>query len=146
MNFLTCVFKVFANIAAVIDDDPAPTEPYPIVMIDNFICKFSPAIMKSTTGILTNNNISDHQPYLINIHNLTTTQNTPTFVHKNTQNYNSINNFKMNIGNANILNKLKHQALLNPNDNYKTHFPICFVKYNKHKHKKARWITKGRHN
>ena len=125
-------------------------------MIDNFICKFSPAIMKSTTGILTNN-ISDRQPYLINIHNLTTTQNTPTFVHINTQNYNSINNFKMNIGNANILNKLKHQALLNPNDNYeilnniikynlKTHFPIRFVKYNKHKHKKARWITKGRYN
>ena len=103
--------------------------------------------MKSTTGILTNN-ISDHQPYLINIHNLTTTQNTPTFVHINTQNYNSINNFKMNIENAKILNKLKHQVLLNPNDNYeilnniikyniKTQFPIRFVKYNKHKHTKS---------
>ena len=29
-------------------------------LIDNFICKFSPAIMNSTT-----NNISDHQPYLL---------------------------------------------------------------------------------
>ena len=70
--------------------------------------------MNSTTGILTNT-ISDHQPYLIIIRNLTTTQNTPTFVHINSQNY---NNVKMNIGNANILNKLNHQALLNPNDNY----------------------------
>ena len=70
-------------------------------LIDNFICKFSPEIMNSTTGILTNN-ISDHQPYLINIHNLTTTQKTPTFIHINTQNYNSMNNFKMKIGNANI--------------------------------------------
>ena len=122
-------------------------------LIDNFICKFSPAIMNSTTGILTNN-ISDHQPYLINIHNLTTAQNAPTFVRINTQNHNSMNNFKMDICNANILNKLNHQALLNPNDNYeilnniikcniKTHFPIRFVKYNKHKHKKANWITKG---
>ena len=84
-------------------------------LVDNFICKFSPAIMNSTTGIRTNT-ISDHQPYLINIHNLTTAQNTPTFVRINTQNYKSINNFKMNIGNANILNKLNHQALLNPND------------------------------
>ena len=122
-------------------------------LIDNFICTFSPAIMNSTTGILTNN-ISDHQPYLINIHNLTTAQNAPTFVRINTQNHNSMNNFKMDICNANILNKLNHQALLNPNDNYeilnniikcniKTHFPIRFVKYNKHKHKKANWITKG---
>ena len=60
----------------------------------------------------------------------------------------------MNIGNANISNKLNHQALLNPNDNYeilnniikyniKTHSPTRFVKYNKHKHKKSSWITKG---
>ena len=61
-------------------------------LIDNVICKFSPAIMNSTTGILTNN-ISDHQLYLINIHNLTTKQNTPTFIQVNTQNYNSMNNF-----------------------------------------------------
>ena len=80
-------------------------------LIDNFICTFSPAIMNSTTGILTNN-ISYHQHY------------------------------------TNILNKLNHQALLNPNDNYeilnniikyniKTHFPTRFVKYNKHKHTKS---------
>ena len=62
-------------------------------LIDNFICTFSPTIMNSTTGILTNN-ISDHQPYLINIHNLTTKQNTPTFIQVNTQNYNSMNNLK----------------------------------------------------
>ena len=96
-------------------------------LIDNFICKFSPAIMNSTTGILTNN-ISDHQPYLINIHNLTPTQNTPTFIHINTHNYNSRNNFKMNIGNANIINKLNNQALLNPNDNYEILNNI--IKYN----------------
>ena len=32
-------------------------------LLDNFYCKYSPAIMNSTTGILTNN-ISDHQPYI----------------------------------------------------------------------------------
>ena len=57
-----------------------------------------------------------------------------------------MNNFKINIGNTNILNKLNRQALLNPYDNYeilnniikyniKTHFPSRFVIYNKHKHK-----------
>ena len=43
-------------------------------LIDNCYCKYSPAIMNSTTGILTNN-ISDHQPYILNIHNLTTKVN-----------------------------------------------------------------------
>ena len=65
-----------------------------------------------------------------------------------------MNNFKMNVGNANILNKLNHQALLNPNDNYeilnniikyniKTHFPTHFVKHKRRQHKKASGITKG---
>ena len=65
-------------------------------LIDNFYCKYSPAIMNSTTGILTNN-ISDHQPYILNIglHNLTTKVNVKKFVKLNPQNYNSQINFNI---------------------------------------------------
>ena len=37
------------------------------------------------------------------------------------------NYFKMNIGNANILNKLNHQALLNPKDNYEILNNIIYI-------------------
>ena len=70
-------------------------------LIDNFYCKYSPAIMNSTTGILTNN-ISDHQPYILNIHNLTTKVNVKKYVKLNPQNSNSLINFKTGIQKANI--------------------------------------------
>ena len=39
-------------------------------LLDYVYCKYSAAIMHSTIGIFTNN-ISDHQPYILNIHHLT---------------------------------------------------------------------------
>ena len=122
-------------------------------LIDNFYCKYSPAIMNSTTGILTNN-ISDHQPYILNIHNLTTKVNVKKYVKLNPQNSNSLINFKTEIQKANIYNTLNKDEGYDPNENYgimqeiinnqiTTYFPVRVVKFNKRKHKKSNWITKG---
>ena len=70
-------------------------------LLDNFYCKYSPAIMNSKTGILTNN-ISDHQPYILNIHNLTTKVNVQKYVKLNAQNTNMLINLKTGIQKANI--------------------------------------------
>ena len=122
-------------------------------LIDNFYCKYSPAIMNSTTGILTNN-ISDHQPYILNIHNLTTKVNVKKYVKLNPQNSISLINFKTGIQKANIYNTLNKDEGYDPNENYgimqeiinnkiKTYFPFRVVKFNKRKHKQSNWITKG---
>ena len=109
--------------------------------------------MNSTTGILTNN-ISDHQPYILNIHNLTTKVNVQKCVKLNPQNTNSLINFKAGILKANIYNTLNNDEGYDPNDNYgimqeiinnkiKTYFPVRVVTFNKRKHNKSNWITKG---
>ena len=88
-------------------------------------------------GILTNN-MSDHQPYILNIHNLTTKVNVNTFVKLNPQNSNSLINFKTGIQKANIYNTLHKYEGYDPNENYgiiqeiinnkiKTYFPVRVV-------------------
>ena len=89
-------------------------------LLDNFYCKYSPGIMNSKTGILTNN-ISDHQPYILYIHNLTTKVN----VHKFAPNKN-----------YGIMQEIINHKI-------KTYFPVRVVRFNKRKHKKSNWITKG---
>ena len=74
-------------------------------LLDNFYCKYSAAIMNSKTGLLTNN-ISDHQPYILNIHNLKTKVNVKKCVKLNAQNTNLLINFKTGIQKANIYNTL----------------------------------------
>ena len=55
---------------------------------------------------------------------------------------------------AEIHTKLENNLCSNPNDNYNLlekhiidsknkHFPVKYVKYNKHKHRKSAWITQG---
>ena len=67
---------------------------------------------------------------------------------------NSTPNFKADISKANVFAKLNHDISVNPNENndilgkiivhniYK-HFPRRQVKFNKYKHNKNTWITKG---
>ena len=66
----------------------------------------------------------------------------------------SINNFKSAISNSNIYNKLNDDVNADPDANYpildetitsaiNTYLPVKLIKYNKHKHKKSNWITRG---
>ena len=87
-------------------------------LIDNFLCKLSPAIINSKAGILMNN-LSDHIPCAINIPNMCNNyQRASKFIHLKTNDINSVTNFKMEIINANIYYKLNHDVMGDPNDNY----------------------------
>ena len=121
-------------------------------LIDNFICKLSPAILDSSAAIFTNK-ISDHQLYILAVPNLSSMNKTPKYT-KMLSTANSIPNFVADICKANILTKLNPEIFANPNENYNTleklivlninkHFPTRRVKYNKYQHKKSTWITKG---
>ena len=122
-------------------------------LIDNFLCKLSPTIINSKAGILMNN-LSDHLPYAINIPNLYNYQRASKFIHLKTNDINSVTNFKMEIINANIYDKLNHDLMGDPNDNYNivetliqdnisTNFPTRTVKFNYCKKTKNKWVTNG---
>ena len=70
-------------------------------LIDNFLCKLSPTIIKSKAGILMNN-LSDHLPCAINIPNLWNYPRASKCLHLKTNDINSVTNFKIEIINANI--------------------------------------------
>ena len=66
-------------------------------------------------------------------------------IHLKTNDINSVTNFKMDIMNANIYDKLNHDEMGDPNDNYNivetiiqdkinTNFPTRTVKFNYNKH------------
>ena len=96
-----------------------------------------------------------HQPYILNIHILTTKVNVQKCVKLNAQNTNLLINFKTGIQKANILyTTLNKDEGCDPNKNYgimqqiinhkiKTYFPVRVVKFNKRKPKKSNWITNG---
>ena len=121
-------------------------------LIDNFLCKLSPAILDSSAAIFTNN-ISDHQLYILVVPNLSNTIKVPKYTNI-LWDANSTPNFKADISKANVFAKLNPDISANPNENYdilekiivhniNKHFPRRQVKFNKYKHKKNTWITKG---
>ena len=121
-------------------------------LIDNFLCKLSPAIMDSSAAIFTNN-ISDHQLYILVVPNLSNTIKVPKYTNI-LWDANSTPNFKADISKANVFAKLNPDISANQNENYdilekiivhniSKHFPRRQVKFNKYKHKKNTWITKG---
>ena len=121
-------------------------------LIDNFLCKLSPAILDSSAAIFTNN-ISDHLLYILVVPNLSNTIKVPKYT-KIVWDANSTPNFKADISKANVFAKLNPDISANPNENYdilekiivhniNKHFHRRQVKFNKYKHKKNTWITKG---
>ena len=122
-------------------------------LIDNFLCKLSPKTCKATAGIFINQ-ISDHLPYFICLDHFTFYKPIPKYITMRKLNTLSLNNFKVEIANSNILNKLDKNIDTDPNFNYdilskclhssmEKHLPTVTKKYNKHKHKKSPWITYG---
>ena len=87
-------------------------------LIDNFICKLSPAILDSSAAIFTNK-ISDHQLDILAVPNLSSMNKTPKYT-KMLSTANSIPNFVADICKANILTKLNPEIFANPNENYNT--------------------------
>ena len=116
--------------------------------------KLSNRLSKSQSGILVNK-IFDHIPYFISADNITIKQrNTKQFIQIKKQSPADILNFKAELSHADFDNRLDQHINSDPNNNYnlleKTmtdamnkYMPTKTIKFNKHKHKKTHWITRG---
>ena len=122
-------------------------------LIDNIFCKVSNNFSSSTTGVLIDR-ISDHQPYYIALDYIIQRRLSPKTVKINRYNNISIDKFKQELLQENIINKLDSSPHSDPNGNYiilhdiiqkakQKHLPTVTKKFNKHKHKKEKWITRG---
>ena len=94
--------------------------------------------------------------YFISLDNVNVSSNNgfPKYVQIKRRRAQDIDNFRDEIANANIFNKLYLSILADPNKNYdilqqtiilaiNKNYPTKTVKYNKHKHNKSHWITKA---
>ena len=97
---------------------------------------------------------SDHQPYFTCLDLKSRYMKPPRSINICKQTQENILAFKNNLLSVNLQQNLDLDPLANPNDNYNElnniiqtvkdkHFPQKTVKFNKYKHKKSEWITKG---
>jgi len=122
-------------------------------LIDNVFCKLTDKTLNTTSGILTKK-FSDHQPYFTFLNDIFHNDTPPKFIKINTNSPESIEKFQNELIAANILNKIDSNHTADPNLNYNILYDIldlaknnCLpskkIKFNKHKHKKTKWITNG---
>ena len=122
-------------------------------LIDNAFVKISNDYSQTTAGILTHC-ISDHQPYYVTLDYLNYNRTEHRFIKVFSNDNRSLQNFKNEIADMNLINELDARSEANPCENYEIlhrsiteainkHLPIQIVKYNKHKHKRNKWITSG---
>ena len=120
-------------------------------LIDNFLCKLTETTLDTTSGVILEK-LSDHQPYFTVLNNISLKDPPPKFVRVITKDKASIDNFNQAIMNSDKLNHLDTNPKQNPNINYNilhqtvqeaknVHLPEKMVKFDKHKHKKSKWIT-----
>ena len=122
-------------------------------LIDNIFCKLSDKSLNSDAGIIFSN-LSDHFPQFVSIKMKINTQKCATkFVNQKLSN-NALNKLKDALCALNIHEDLEQNIQSDPNANYaslvkkvtevKSKFiPNRLVKFNKHRHKKNKWITNG---
>ena len=123
-------------------------------LIDTFLCKLKRSYLPSTSGILVSR-ISDHLPYFTFFNLSTFKRNKPSkSVKIQTWNEECIHHFQTELNNANIYELLDTTLTADPTKNLNIlnnaisqaknkHLPYRKVKFNKHKHKNSKWITKG---
>ena len=114
-------------------------------LIDNIFCKLSQVTIKSIAANLINQ-FSDHHPYFLFL-DLSKHRNIcPKTVKIYTETEKTISDFSNEVHTSLTNNTFKTDPLCNPNANYEIlesiinharHLPHRYVKYDKHKHKKA---------
>ena len=108
---------------------------------------------RESAGILLNQ-ISDHQMIFTLIENFSYVTQAPKFVEIQTNDPEPIQNFVNELDELNIYNHLQTAIDSSPDVNYHTilellstvkdkHLPKKMVKFNRKKHKKAKWMTNG---
>ena len=122
-------------------------------LIDNILCKADFTIKPTTAGILLNK-LSDHQPCFVLVDTTFARSHNPKFIRKYVQIEDVITNINNDICSSEIYNKIDKRLTADPNVNYNimhdiieetknTHMTSKLVKFNKYKHKKSKWITRG---
>ena len=122
-------------------------------LIDNVFCKVYQTTKATTAGILLNK-LSDHQPYFVLLDIALTKIPNPNLIKIHLENDEAINKFINEISSADLYNKLDKSQTAYPNVSYniihdeiekaKNKHMLCkLVKFNKYKHKKSKWITRG---
>ena len=123
-------------------------------LIDNFFVKLSDKTNSSSARILTSA-LSDHFPYFIAFKlSVKTEDTTQKYIRLTDSSAMSLGKFKEEIGNSHLKDIITYDSFTDPNYNYnildgilshakQKHLPLKEVKFNKSKHKKSQWITKG---
>ena len=108
---------------------------------------------RESSGILLNQ-ISDHQMVFTLIENKSYVTHVPKFVEIQNNDHDSIHNFVHELEELNIYEKLHTSVDSRPEENYgillkllstakDKHLPTKIVKFNRKKHKRAKWMTNG---
>ena len=106
-----------------------------------------------TSGILLNN-ISDDQMIFTYVENVSYITEVPKFIEIEKSDDRSMHAFVNELNELNIYDQLQSAIDTNPQENYDTfikllssaknkHLPMRIVRFNKKKHKKAKWLTNG---
>ena len=122
-------------------------------LIDNVFCKISHNLSQTLSGISLSN-ISDHQPYFVSFDYLNICNKMSRRIKVQTCSESNIINFKTDLESQNLVGILSHDPNADPNENYdkldkvlqelkEKHFPVKHVNFNKYRHKKNKWITRG---
>ena len=122
-------------------------------LIDNLFCKMNKSIKKNTAGILLNQ-LSDHLPCFTLLETDIVHNSKTKFTRIFKQNDDVIQQIKNEMNSSELHKKLDTSQTANPNASYnvilevietarKKHMTGKFIKFNKYKHKKSKWITYG---
>jgi hypothetical protein len=122
-------------------------------LIDNMFLKLTDHMSETTAGILVNN-ISDHLLCFLTLDYMNVQSESTKYITVNKRDGQSMNNFKLEIANQCILDRFNMDISGDPNENYDIlnniivnaldkHLPTKTLKFDKHRHKKSKWITTG---
>ena len=98
-------------------------------LIDNFFCKLSS--LQTAAGIITTD-ISDHLPYCMSLKVPIVKDQHPEYVYIKENSKRAVNNFKTNLTEQNIYDKLTPETNEDPNVNYNTMHDILTESMKKH--------------
>ncbi len=122
-------------------------------LIDNFYCQTKNLTLNTTAGILIKK-FSDHQPYFMSLNKIECHKFSKEKIKVVCMEKDYINKIINELGNQRFDDVLDLRQTANPNDNYnkleniitnirKKYITYKFVRFDKYKHKRNQWITRG---
>ena len=122
-------------------------------LIDNIYCKLTHRTIPAKAGIIFSE-LSDHFPCFVSIELKKDKDKPPKLIKQKFSSPDAMTNFKNELFNHDFSQDFPQNIDSDPNANYELfltkfleiknrHIPIKMVKFNKHKHKKSKWITYG---